>query len=164
MNVFDLSKEYRELEALAEGMESEADANAMTALYAEIDGKAEEKAESLIKLIREAEGEAEIVGQLALELKDKMTSHANRAARLRDLLEIVVKSSPGQKIRTPIASAWIGESKSAFIADESALPADCIRIVPETRLANKAEILKRLKAGDVVPGAVLATKEFLTIK
>lgn len=53
---------------------------------------------------------------------------------------------------------------SVVVDDAEALPADCWRVVPESREPDKVEIKARIKAGAEVPGARLEQGERLVIE
>lgn len=52
---------------------------------------------------------------------------------------------------------------SVVVEDEAKLPEGCVRVVPEKREPDKVEIAKRIKAGEVVPGAKLVRGEKLDL-
>lgn len=74
-----------------------------------------------------------------------------------------LKAAKLEKVEAGVHKVSIRHSKACDVQDMSALPDDFIK-VEERRTADKREILKRLKDGEQIPGAVLLENESIQIK
>lgn len=119
----------------------------------------DEKALAVACYIKGEDAEAEAIESEAARLTARARAHRGRADRLLVYLEREIPS--GTKLRDARATIGWRTVSSVEVYDEAMLPESCVRIKRE---ANKLEVRDRLKAGEVVPGAVLRTSARLQVR
>lgn len=103
--------------------------------------------------------EAAAVEEQAKRLRERAVRHQRRAAWLEDV--IARNLEPGRKIRDDRSEIGWRKSSAVKITDEAAIDDALWRY---TRSLDKAEIAKRLKAGEEVKGAELEQRLNLQVK
>jgi len=103
--------------------------------------------------------EAEAVSAQAKKLAERAARHNKRADWLEDVIARNV--AVGQKLHDDRVTIGWRKSTAVLITDEAAIGDECYRY---SRALDKAEISKRLKAGEKVPGAELEHRQHLVVK
>lgn len=103
---------------------------------------------------------AAIRAQIALMQKRAQALEA-KAERIAGYMLYCMKVADTQKIKTTVFSIAYRPTQSCSITDETALPAEFLKVKTEPK---KREILAALKAGTAVPGAEILTKDTLYIR
>ena len=103
--------------------------------------------------------EAEAVAEQAKRLAERAKRHERRA----DWIEGVIARNvePGRKLHDARVTIGWRKSTAVKITDEAAIPDELFRY---SRALDKAEIAKRLKAGEEVKGAELEHRQNLVVK
>ena len=91
---------------------------------------------------------------------DRRKKAENKAESLKNYL---ATSLNGSKFSTTKVAISYRKSTSVEV-DESKLPANWLREIPATRVVDKVEIAKALKAGEAIEGATLVTKQNIQVK
>jgi hypothetical protein len=113
----------------------------------------------LAAYLKGEESEAEAIREQAKRLMDRAGRHQRRAAWLLDVIARNVE--PGRKLRDARSEIGWRKSTAVKITDESAIADDLCRY---SRAVDRAEIAKRLKAGEKVEGAELEHRQNLVVK
>jgi hypothetical protein len=99
-----------------------------------------------------AEGKA--VKAQADRLAKRAQAHANRADRLKRYIEAFLPE--GTKLRDDVVNLYWSRSSSVFVPAAPELASWPEQFVRVTREADKSELAKALKAGELVPSGVCA--------
>ena len=90
---------------------------------------------------------------LILALEEQAEASKRAAERMRAALLAALEGTSGQ-VRVGIHTATVAKGRAAVaVTDDAAIPAEFME--PQPPRADKAAILKAMKAGATVPGAVL---------
>ena len=132
-------------------------------LFAEVEGSLESKCDAYAALIREWELDAEKWKAEEARCAAHRRARENAAARLKARLVGVLIAIGRDKVEGERFKVAVQRSAptAEVVADVSALPDTMVRVIPESRVADKGAILAALKAGngDLLDdsGTVLAT-------
>jgi hypothetical protein len=108
-------------------------------------------------------GVAEIDNEIK-RLKDLKDRKEKGQEWLKEQLKAGMLQFGFDKVETPTLKLSFRKSEAVEVEDESALPASCFTIVPETKKVSKTAIKELIRAGNEVPGARLVTNQNLQIK
>jgi hypothetical protein len=162
MRLYEISDAFAKLDSFLPGLESEADAVAYSDLWAELEVCFSDKVHGLCCVIRNTEGDAMAIDAEIKRLTAKKKALDNKVKNLNNYLEWNVKSAGVPEIKTSIFTVKLAKTPEAVkILDESALPADLLRVKTEP---DKTAIKAAIKEGRNVPGACLEAGERLVIK
>jgi hypothetical protein len=113
-----------------------------------------EKRDALAWFVRKGNTDVQTLRDEAKRIQgiaDRMTNHLERLfGYVKQVMEANhIEALEGHTARFKL----VQNPPSVEVGAPSALPVECLRIVPEQRVPNKVEIARRLKAGQDVPGA-----------
>ena len=171
MRIWDLQNAFIKLQKMfdeAEEMEREEDKLALQ------DQILEEWAKGEAALSAKLEGTASMLKNIAHTMdackaeKDKFDRKQKSAEKQIDFIKNrmilpALKAAHKEKVEAGSHKISIRHSKACEIKDMASLPEEFITIV-ETKTADKREVLKRLKEGERIAGAVLKENESVQIK
>tara|TARA_R100000951_G_scaffold64197_1_gene54270 strand:+ start:177 stop:671 length:495 start_codon:yes stop_codon:yes gene_type:complete len=162
-NLYKITEQHRELQKLADDEELPAEAIADT--FQAIEGEFNDKAVSVVHVIKNMDSDVAAVEAEIKRLGERKKALSNRQESIREYLRSNMEASGITKIECPLFSITLAKGRDiAFIDDEEKLPDDLVS-VSVVQKPDKNEILKRLKAGDNVPGArIEKSKSSLRIK
>jgi len=123
----------------------------------------EAKAEAYAAVIAQKKSRAEFLEKEAKKLKTMADSELNQAERLRARIEWAMKEQGLDKVELPHFKLRFSKSESVKIVDQSLLPAEFVR-TKTVNEPNKTAIKEAIKAGNVVAGAEIETKQSLIVK
>ena len=161
MKLYELTEEFKALEAMAEGIDNADDADAFATLWDEINQAFETKAENTAKVIRNLDLQVEAFKLEESRLKARRQAMENNAQRLRDYLEDHMKANGIDKIKGQLFSLSIQKNPASLKTDEEVLGDWWCTFV---RKPDNAKIKEALKNGREVKGAWLEQSESLRIK
>lgn len=161
-SLYELTADYNAVLTLLDNEDIDFDVVADT--LEAIEENINDKAENYAKLIRKFEAEEKAIKEEAKRLTDRAKTSANRAERLKTALFERLKRSNIQKVEGKIFTISFRNSTAVNVVDQSLIPDELMRVVPETKAPDKLAIAERLKAGEVVAGCELQTNQSLQIK
>lgn len=135
-------------------------------LYNQLEQLQEERAtklENITLIIKDKEAQASAIKEEESRLADRRKSLENQVNNLKNYLQNSMLSSGESKFETSRCKISFRKSEVVDIADVSKLPEKYIEQVIDYK-ANKADIKKALKAGEVIEGASLIEKQNIQIK
>jgi len=147
--------------ALAEMEEDQAVIDTLEGLEMEFN----DKANNIVLYERNINSYIEGIDSEIKRLQARKKSLNNRISSMKDYLRDNMERSGISKIECPLFTISCVKGRDmANVIDEEALPDDCVK----TKVIidpDKAEILKKLKAGEEVPGAeLIKSKSSIRIK
>lgn len=162
-HLYQITEQHRELQTLADAEELPAEAIADT--FEAIEGEFNEKAVSVVHVIENMESDASAVDLEIKRLTARKKAIENRKESIREYLRINMEASGITKIECPLFAITLAKGRdTVFIDDEKQIPDELVEVSVVSK-PDKREILKRLKAGDDVPGArIEKSKSSLRIK
>jgi ABC-type transporter Mla subunit MlaD len=159
MKLYEIAQAYRSIMA-----EIEAQEGLLDGIEAQLDDVAEQfadKANAICALIAEADGEAKAYKHEADRLSTLAKAASNRSTRLKDYLSMNV---PADGLQTPLFKLSFMKSEAVEVPSDLS-PFDSAYIQKKVSYtADKSELKKALKAGEIIPWAVLVTRNNLQIK
>lgn len=159
MKLYELTEAYQRL--LDANEDGEFDA-ALSALGGELDGRVE----SLAKVVRSLEAEAEVYGAEAERLKDRQAAAIKRAQDLKDYLLGVLLTLDRTSVKGQLVTVSMHASPPRCdVLDAEAVPVAFRKVVPETWQPDKGAIIAHWKAsGEQVPGAQVRQGKHVRIR
>ena len=163
MKLYELKNQYLALAELAD--DPDMPEQALQDSLEGITGEIELKAEALLQVVANMEGDTTAIDAEIKRLQERKRIINNRRQSLRDYLQINMEQSGIDKIACPLFAITLSKPRPmVVITDESAIPDDYIKVTV-TSAPIKADILKALKSGESIPGCALGeTKRGLSIR
>ena len=135
--------------------EGEMDEQTLADSWDGLQGDLSQKTESLLAHVANIGSDVNAVDAEIKRLKARKTTMQNRQKALREYLRFNMDNSDISKIDCPLFSVTLIKPKPmVVITDGTALPPEYVRKTTKVEPV-KADILKALKAGTDVPGALL---------
>ena len=148
MKLYELTAQYRGLAEL-----SDIPDDALRDTLEGLEGEIQIKAENLLMVVSNMNADATAIDTEIKRLQARKKAITNRQNSLRDYLKHNMQQSGISKIQCPLFSITLAKGRPmAVIEQEDLLPK---KFIKTTRSPIKADILRALKAGEQVPGAVL---------
>ena len=165
LTLYEISNTYRDLLDRYDMVEDQEALDAIATELHSIDDAFTDKSRAIIALIRESQLSADAIDEEAKRLKSKADSARKKADWLKRYLEGEMEMLGMPKIDVGIAKAWIqNNAPSVIISDETKIPGDYFRVIPETREVDKRSIIDALKSGEEIPGAELHISRSIRIR
>lgn len=162
MNLFNITSEYRQLEAALIENEGELTEQLEQALQINQD-QLQAKGISYGYVIKSIESEIDIIDAEIKRLASLKKVRENASDRLRTTLQAAMECFGVLELKTPTLKISFRKSESVNITDMDALPRNFIT-VKTTEMPNKADIKAALKEGKVIEGAELVLNNNLQIR
>jgi len=161
--LYTLTGQFLALSELAD--DDDMPANALTDSLEGITGEIEIKAEALLQVVANMDGDITAIDAEIDRLKRRKAIIENRKTSLRDYLQHNMEVSGISKIDCPLFSITLAKPMPmAVIENESLVPAEFVQTKTLTSI-NKKAVLDALKAGRVIPGCALGeSRRSLTIR
>lgn len=128
-----------------------------------VQGTIEEKVENYAKVIRYLEGEQEMLKKEEERISGRRKSLENQVKRLKEGMQLSMDLTETPKIKTPLFTIWVQESKSASVEITNEKQLLKAYKIPEVK-ADRKQLLADLKAGKVVRGAKLKESSSRSIR
>ena len=165
LTLYDISNTYRDLLDRYDTAEDQETLDAIATELHAIDETFTDKARAIIALIRESQLSADAIDEEAKRLKSKADSARKKSDWLKRYLEGEMEMLGIPKLDVGIAKAWIqNNTPSVIVNDETKIPSDYFRIIPETKEVDKRSIIDALKSGEEIPGAELHISRSIRIR
>ena len=154
MKLREIAEEYRSVAAMLDS-DDEGMAVAVHDTLDAIAGEFEQKAQAVVAIAQNLSADCAVIDAEINRLKAIKQSRVNRSSDLFEYLRTNMEATGIKKISCPLFSITLASGREvAVIDDEGAIPDEMVNVKTEIR-PDKAEILRRLKAGEAVPGAHL---------
>lgn len=163
LTLYQLADEYRALMELAAS--EEADEESFAAALADLQGEMTTRAVSLAQVARNLEAFEEQI-EAAMETMAQRANRAkNRADSIRAFIKMTMESAGISKMDSPFFTLAIRKNPPRVaIDDETALPTEYWRVIPERREPDKSALLRAWKSGNEINGCHLENSTRLEIK
>jgi hypothetical protein len=162
-SLYVLTKQQLELKELADN--SEAPEGSFDDTFQALEGQFNEKAVSVIHVVKNMDSDVTALDLEIKRLTDRKKVIKNKQESIREYLRTNMEANDITKIECPIFTITLAKGRDVcVIEDESKIPDELVDVQVITK-PIKAEILKRLKAGDKITGArIEKSKTSLRIK
>ena len=163
MKLYEINQQYDTLKKYLNDIE--ADQDLFKQAFDEIDAALEDKAENIVKLIRNIEGDIETHKAEEKRISEKRRFMENHVGRLKSMLEESMKSMDKQDLKAGTFTLRIQKNPySVEIEDESLIP-DNYKTVEELVKVDKKHIIEDYKVDQMmIPGVLVKQTESLRIK
>lgn len=153
--LYQLEVEFQQLASMDAGNDDDFAAALDETLSAQGD-QIEEKIEATIIVSRELEADAEACKAEAKRLSERAAAFQRNADACKERVLWVMEATGRDKIKRQLFTITRAKPRDVCaIEDSEKIPAQYTKLIPESRQPVKADILKALKAGELVPGAKL---------
>ena len=121
------------------------------------------KIENCGLFLKNLDSEIDAIDAEIKNLTARKKTKENKRERLKEYITPFIAESESKHFETARVAFSLRSSESVNITDESAIPAEYLKTKTETA-PDKTAIKKAIKAGAVISGAELITKQNLQIK
>lgn len=161
MKLYEISQRYRNLEELLDN--PDIPRGAVQDSLNEIGEEFETKAENIAKLIKNMDGDIEILKSEEKRLSSKRKAIENNQKRLKDYLDAEMKATGKTLIKGTIFKLAIQKNApSVNVIDEKLIPESYW--VEQEPVLDKKTLLVALKNGEEIPGVEIKQTESLRIR
>jgi hypothetical protein len=162
MRLYEITEQFQALDSFIPDVDSVEDSTAWSELWEGLQVDLADKVHGYCCVIRNAEGDLMVLEAEIKKLERKKEIVANKIKALEKRLSSGLKLAETTEVKTSIFTVKFSKTpESVKILDESALPADLLRVKTEP---DKTAIKAAIKEGRDVPGACLEAGERLVIK
>ena len=163
VSLYKLTEQQRELKEIAGS--SDAPAEAFEDTFNALEGQFNDKAVSVIHVVQNMDSDVEAIKVEIKRLTDRKKTIENKQNSIREYLRTNMEANDITKIECPLFTITLAKGRDiVVIDDETKIPDEYVDVTVVTK-PNKAEILKKLKAGESVEGArIEKSKTSLRIK
>lgn len=160
-SLYEIATQYQEI--LMMDAASDDERAAMVAAIDEIGERFEDKAENVIKFIRNTESDAEALRAEEKRLAERRKHLENKVVNLTNYLEAMMVLAGKRDMKAGIFTAkFRANPPSILIIDEAAIPR--IFFINQAPVLSKSAIKDAIKEGQTVPGVEVVRGERLEIK
>ncbi|MGI9294512.1 MAG: siphovirus Gp157 family protein [Pseudomonadales bacterium] len=152
MNLYDIADNIRVLADMAEEFDPETIADTLEAL----EGDLEQKADSIGKLCKMLDRQADACELEAIRLKDRAAHTRKRREAVTNYLEAAMKVMGKARIETDLFNISLRRLPPVIELDDELLPKKWL-VVRESFRPDKIAIKAALQTGNTIPGATLVT-------
>ena len=159
----EISTQHRELSSLVEQEELTLDDVRDT--FEALEGEISAKAVSLVAVVDNINSDVKAVDDEIKRLQARKKTMTNKQDSLRGYLKVNMQSAGITSIKCPLFSITLAKGRDVVVVDDADILPDDLVEVKVTIAPKKTDILKRLKAGEVIEGArIEKSEESLRIK
>lgn len=162
MKLYEIPDEYRKV---LEGVQVDEETGEIlgTDALVEFAGDLNETIKNTGLYLFELDSEAQQIDAQIKRLKARKDGMTRRAETLKNLMLDAMTSSGLKKVSDPLVTVYLRKSTATIVDEMDILPKDLLRVKVETS-PDLIAIGKKLKAGEVVPGAHLEERQNVNIK
>lgn len=162
MKLYEIPEEYRKV---LEGVQVDEETGEIlgTDALVEFAGDLNETIKNTGLYLFELDSEAQQIDAQIKRLKARKDVMKRRADTLKNLMLDAMTSSGLKKVSDPLVTVYLRKSTATIVDEMDILPKDLLRVKVETS-PDLIAIGKKLKAGEVVPGAHLEERQNVNIK
>lgn len=159
MKLYELTRNWNEVQSLAEQLDSETLKDTLDSINEEI----EIKVENTAKVIKNLEGDSDVLKAEIKRLSDKKKAIDNNIKGIKSYLQIEMERVGKEKIKGPLFSVNIQNNpQSLDIQDETYIPEGFY--VEQEPALDKKQLLKEIKDGLEVPGVEIKQTRSLRLR
>lgn len=160
-SLYEIATQYREI--LEMDAASEDERAAMVSAIDEIGERFEDKAENVIKFIRNTESDAKALRAEEKHLAERRHALENKVVNLTSYLEAMMVLAGQREMKAGIFTAkFRANPPSILIIDEAAIPR--VFFIDQAPILSKSAIKNAIEEGQTVPGVEIVRGERLEIK
>lgn len=159
-SLYELSKDYKELQAMLEVAETDEDMEAIQNTLDMLDCSIDEKIENTAMFIHNIKGDIQAFKDEAKRMQEKAKTLENMTERLKSNIDHVMKKNQLTKKKVGLFKCYYKKSETVEIDNLDALPDEFRKV---TIAADKVAIKKAIKAEQEVAGARIETHMNLQI-
>ncbi|WP_370852540.1 siphovirus Gp157 family protein [Parasutterella excrementihominis] len=162
MKLYEIPEEYRKV---LEGVQVDEETGEIlgTDALVEFAGDLNETIKNTGLYLFELDSEAQQIDAQIKRLKARKDGMKRRADTLKNLMLDAMTSTGLKKVSDPLVTVYLRKSTATIVDEMDILPKDLLRVKVETS-PDLIAIGKKLKAGEVVPGAHLEERQNVNIK
>lgn len=162
MKLYEIPEEYRKV---LEGVQVDEETGEIlgTDALVEFAGDLNETIKNTGLYLFELDSEAQQIDAQIKRLKARKDGMKRRAETLKNLMLDAMTSTGLKKVSDPLVTVYLRKSTATIVDEMDILPKDLLRVKVETS-PDLVAIGKKLKAGEVVPGAHLEERQNVNIK
>lgn len=162
MKLYEIPEEYRKV---LEGVQVDEETGEIlgTDALVEFAGDLNETIKNTGLYLFELDSEAQQIDAQIKRLKARKDGMKRRADTLKNLMLDAMTSSGLKKVSDPLVTVYLRKSTATIVDEMDILPKELLRVKVETS-PDLIAIGKKLKAGEVVPGAHLEERQNVNIK
>lgn len=162
MKLYEIPEEYRKV---LEGVQVDEETGEIlgTDALVEFAGDLNEIIKNTGLYLFELDSEAQQIDAQIKRLKARKDDMKRRADTLKNLMLDAMTSTGLTKVSDPLVTVYLRKSTATIVDEMDILPKDLLRVKVETS-PDLIAIGKKLKAGEVVPGAHLEERQNVNIK
>ena len=149
-SLYELSKDYEELQAMLEVAETDEDMEAIQNTLDMLDCNIDEKIENTAMFIHNIKGDIQAFKDEAKRMQAKAKTLENMIERLKSNIDHVMKKNQLTEKKVGLFKCYYKKSETVEVDDLDALPDEFRRV---TIAADKVAIKKAIKAEQEVAGA-----------
>lgn len=149
-SLYELSKDYKELQAMLEVAETDEDMEAIQNTLDMLDCSIDEKIENTAMFVRNLKGDIQAFKDEAKRMQAKAKTLENMTERLKNNIDHVMKENQLTKKKVGQFKCYYKESETVEVDDLDALPDEFRKV---TIAADKVAIKKAIKNKQEVAGA-----------
>lgn len=160
--LYELTEMYQNILDLIS--DDEAGNEALEKALEDIKDNIEIKAENMAKLIKNIDGDIEVLKVEEKRLADRRKALENKKENIKTYLENQLKIMEIDKVKTPLFTVALQNNpQSVNVLDEKLIPKDYIKTVTTTSISKK-DLLEDLKQGLIIDGVELKQTKSLRIR
>lgn len=162
MKLYEIPEEYRKV---LEGVQVDEETGEIlgTDALVEFAGDLNETIKNTGLYLFELDSEAQQIDAQIKRLKARKDGMKRRADTLKNLMLDAMTSTGLKKVSDPLVTVYLRKSTATIVDEMDILPRDLLWVKVETS-PDLIAIGKKLKAGEVVPGAHLEERQNVNIK
>ena len=165
--LYELAERYRLIAEMLDSPPEQVSREEIEKSLSLIQDEIEEKATGIAKVILEAEQDIASLKSEEERLSKRRSALQNKVEWLKGYLLTDMQSVNVLKIKRDVVTISVRNSPpSVDVSDMSVLPTEFVRIIPETRAADKRAIIAHFReTGEVPPGTnIITANKFLEIR
>ncbi len=157
MKLYELTESYNQIKELDLTEEEQ------QALLDNVEGSIEDKVENVVKVIKENEGTVEAIKNEVSRLNQMKASLTSKNDSLKRYIDTSMQIIDKEKLSAGLFKISYRKSSALKITDESLIPVQFMKVIPESKAVDKVELKKFMKDNHV-DGAEVEIKQNLQIK
>ena len=163
MKLYELTEQYQSFLDYISSDEIEIDEQTILDTLESIEGAIDDKVSNLSLVIKALKGEYDVVKRERNRLQSKESALTKKIDSLKEYMLSNMEKVGRQKIKTPLSTVWIQESRLAVKeVDEETI--DKKYKIPQPDSINRDLILKDTNKGIVVKGVEIGRSRFIRIR
>lgn len=160
--LYDLSSEYKNLLEVLENTSDDPKLIEDTIASTGIDDQLEDKFQAYGQVINQMKADEQAVAEEIKRLTDKKRTYQNSLKRLKGSLIDSMAATGKDKVKTPLFSFSIRNTRIVDISNVDALPVQFT--IKQPVKPDKKAIKAAIESGETVPGATIGFNESLTVR